>query len=368
MDYLKLYTSNTLAGSGNQFVFENDNGEEFRTGRLFYKIQFGGKYVYSLLFSNIIDSTFSDGSICKRNRVCDEWFIESAKIAVCPTCFNDEMVEVENFKPLSFSGAFSKKVNAGEFFCSDGVELYAAAGEYVCVEITFKGKTLPYHEETIIPTFIKKGDEWVVSKQMPFPSMIGCQRHVKRRIAFWGDSITQGIGTAKNSYAHWNALLADKLGGDYSYWNLGLGFGRADDAASGGAWMFKAKQNDVVFVCFGVNDIFKGYSAEQIKQNLKTIVEELKKSGIVVVLQTVPPFNYGEATLGIWEDVNNYIKTELCEICDMVFDNVPVLCDAEKGMHVSKYGAHPNEEGCKAWADALWNAIKEEKTMDMLTL
>jgi len=249
-------------------------------------------------------------------------------------------------------------VNAGEFFCSDGVELYAAAGEYVCVEITFKGNTLPYHEETIIPTFIKKGDEWVVSKQMPFPSMIGCQRHVKRRIAFWGDSITQGIGTAKNSYAHWNAVLAELLGDEDAYWNLGLGYGRADDAASEGPWIFKAKQADVVFLCFGVNDIYRGFAEDVIIRNLRTIVERLEENGVQVIVQTIPPFGYDETKRPMWERINTFIREELGKN-HMIFDTVPVLGDKEKGLNIAKYGGHPNEEGSLLWAQALYKMLKE---------
>ena len=137
--------------------------------------------------------------------------------------------------------------------------------------------------------------------------MIGVDRKAQKRIAFLGDSITQGIGTSVNSYAHWNAVFAEKLGSDYSYWNLGLGYGRADDAASDGIWLFKAKQNDIVFVCFGVNDILQGYNADEIKKNLQLIVDKLHEAGIVVIVQTVPPFDYSPEHQIIWDNVNNFI-------------------------------------------------------------
>ena len=54
MEYFKKFSSNTYAGSGNQLYFGTEENE-IRTGRLFYKISFGGKYNYSVLFSNIID-------------------------------------------------------------------------------------------------------------------------------------------------------------------------------------------------------------------------------------------------------------------------------------------------------------------------
>ena len=62
MTYFDKYVSNTCAGSGNQMFF-NMNEDEVRTGRMFYKIFAGGEYNYSILFSNIIDTTFSNGAV-----------------------------------------------------------------------------------------------------------------------------------------------------------------------------------------------------------------------------------------------------------------------------------------------------------------
>ena len=61
MEYFEKYNSNTYAGSANQLYFEM-NENEIHTGRIFYKITVGGEYSYSVLFSNIIDSTFANGS------------------------------------------------------------------------------------------------------------------------------------------------------------------------------------------------------------------------------------------------------------------------------------------------------------------
>lgn len=359
MQYFKDYCSNTLAGTGNQFFFLTENESEIYTGRLFYRIFQGGCYPYSLLFSNIIDSTYADGSVSHKNLICDSWHIEKASVGICKDCNCDIMVPVGHFHPLTFGGKTNKEVMPGEFFSSDPVELEAASGDYLCLEISFRGRMIPYHEETLIPTFLLRDGKWIPSKHMPFPSMIGCQKKNALRIAFLGDSITQGIGVEANSYTHWNALLADKLGAKYSYWNLGLGCGRADDAASDGAWLFKAKQADVVILCFGVNDMGHGFTALQIEKNLSFIVQQLSASGVRVVVQTIPPFDYSGDTIGLWEHVNAYIKGTLSNYCDLVFDVVPVLAKSPSCPHMAKYGGHPNAEGCAAWANALYPVLKE---------
>lgn len=358
MNMFKKYSSNTLAGSGNQCFFINNTPDKTNIGRIYYKIFSGGKHMYSFLFSNITDSTFSDGSISHRNLIFDQWEITSLKVGICNECSEITVTEPGTFKTVTFNGDLQKKVMPGEFFYTDEVELEAAKNDYICMEIGFKGRVIPNHEESIIPTFVLENDKWIVSKSLPFPSMLGCDRKVCKKIAFLGDSITQGIGTDINSYKHWNAVLADMLGDKYAFWNLGLGFGRADDAASDGAWLYKAKQNDVVFVCFGVNDILQGFSAQQIKNNLKKIVCELKKCGIKVVIQTVPPFDYCGENIETWENINCFIKKELSQYADLIFDNTLILgCDEKP--YAARFGGHPNAVGCEKWAKTLYKAIIE---------
>ena len=363
MDFFNSYSSNTYAGSGNQLFF-NMNENEVKTGRVLYKIAVGGEYEYSLLFSNIIDSTYSDGALSHKNLICDSWKIHSARVGKCQITATDKKVEemtfdkdvtASDFCDLTFNGQREKTVMPGEFFYSDPIKLSFNKDEYLCLEVTFSGKMIPHHEESLLPIFVKECGEWKYSRQMPLAAMIGCDRKVKGRIAYLGDSITQGIGTKRNSYLHWNAVLSEKLGAEYSYWNLGIGYGRANDAATDGAWLYKAKQNDIVFVCFGVNDIIRGFSEEQIKKDLETIVDTLKKNGKKVILQTVPPFEYADEKIEKWQRINEYIKTVLADKVDMLFDNNPYLCP--DGVHPI-YGGHPNEEGCAVWAEELYKAVK----------
>ena len=373
MEFFDQYTSNSLAGSGNQLFFNMEEGEVL-TGRILYKITSSGEHHYSLLFSNIIDSTYSNGIISHANLICDSWTIHHARIGLCKEIpankavplltmadnaeNSDANILIHDFVPITFNGQACKIVSPGEFFSSDPITIGFNQDEYLCLEISFSGKTIPYHEESLLPVFLKTENGWQYSKHMPLAGMIGCDRKVKKRIAFLGDSITQGIGTELNSYLHWNALLSKKLGNEYAFWNLGLGFGRASDAASDGAWLYKAKQNDIVFVCYGVNDLLQGSTAEQIKMDLLKIVQLLKANVQTVILQTIPPFDYDIETRKKWEDVKSYIKADLDQTVDFVFDNVPFLCKDASSPHLAEYGGHPNELGCAAWADALYKEIQ----------
>ena len=138
MKYFEKYTSNTYAGSGNQLFF-NMPYKEIHTGRILYKISVGGEYNYSILFSNIIDSTFSDGSVSHKNLICDNWTIVRARIGKCKKINENKELSkmilgdddndlnadltVSDFKKLTFDGKDSKEVMPGEFFSSDPVKL-----------------------------------------------------------------------------------------------------------------------------------------------------------------------------------------------------------------------------------------------------
>ena len=149
------------------------------------------------------------------------------------------------------------------------------------------------------------------------------------------------------------------MGEENAYWNLGIGFGRANDMASLGAWFKKALQNDILIVCYGVNDIMQGFSKEQVKADLKTIATELKRAGKRVIFQTVPPFDYNSEKKVIWQEVNEYIKNDLAKIVDFVFDVVPYLGKSKEEPQMAKFGGHPNEEGCAIWGNALFSELKK---------
>lgn len=366
MDFFNEFTSNSMAGSGSQHWFAADPNTPF-TGRLFYRITQGGRHPYSLLFQNIIDSTFADGSVSHCNRILPGWEILSAQVGrakagIIAPDFTDPghasflNSQVFDLQPLFFNGNREKTVAPGEFFSTDPVELTYEAGDYLCLELTVRGRELPYHEETHLPVYRLTENGWIYDKHIPFASMIGCARPIRQRIGFIGDSITQGIGTPPNAYLGWNAQLAAKLPRDLACWNLGLGYGRAADMASGGAWLYKALQNDILIVCYGVNDLYQYADAALLKQHLDTIVRYLTQAGKTVVLQTIPPFDYPDHLRPLWESVNDYIRTDLAQKVAGVFDVVTCLGQPQQP-HMARYGGHPDAEGCTHWAAGLFDYL-----------
>lgn len=355
MDYFKKYWSNTIGGSANQKYFSTDG--ETVTGRVFYRVTAGGRYNYSFLFTNMIDSTYADGSESHADLVCDQWELIGIKAAVCtPREFARQGGGGNyDFKPLTFDGALSKTVMPGEFFYTDEVALAPEAEDYIVLELTVKGDMLPYHEENILRIYRKEAEGFVLNNRLPIPAMVGCDRPVKYRLGYLGDSITQGIGVPWNSYTHWNAVTTRLLGEDCGCWNLGIGFARAEDAARDGAWLFKAKQCQGVTLCLGVNDVSQGcHTAEQMMQDLERIVDVLQGNGVRVLIQTLPPFDFKGEALQRWVAVNAYIRNTLSQKADGFFDCVPILSEGAEHPEKAAYGGHPNTKGCAAWGKALY--------------
>lgn len=355
MDFFKKYVSNTLASGANQRYFMSDNTDQ--VGRVFYKIFASGRYNYAFMFTNIIDSTYADGSQTKANHRCGDWVINYVKALVVDGEAKDlSNCEIKSEYSVLFNKKPSKAVISGEIFYSDPVEIACEKGDYICLEIGFKGNDVPYFEEMIIPSFRLLDGKWVASKHTPLACMIGCDRRVEKRVGFLGDSITEGIGVNMNSYEHWNAKIAEMTGEQYSYWNLGIGFARAADAASNGSWLAKAKNLDVVTICLGVNDMGR-YSAAEIKCNVETVVRILQDNKVRTILFTVPPFDYQGENLEKWKNVNSYILNTLSKITE-VYDVVPVWGDEAPNEQHAIYGGHPNAEGSLKLAQDFVQKVK----------
>ncbi len=357
----KGYVSNTLAAYCAQNVYTPGDPEKLCVGRVFYRLFAGGEYKYRLYFGNLIDSTFGLGEYSHPNDVCDSWQIESAKVAVCPPDTDIANVTFERMQALSFDGRTEKTVMPGEIFRCDELVLKAEKNDYLCLEIAFRGTRIPYLAEShaTIPTFRLEENGWRANGETPGAFLVGCDRRVKKHVAFLGDSITMGCGTPQNKYLYWVARVGEMLGEEYACWNLGIGFARCSDAATDGAWLYKAKQADLVHVCLGTNDLLWNNDKEKVVEDLHRVVDKLREAKCEVGLFTAPPFDYRGETAEIWRRVNERICKEFPEKTKYIFDLGPILSKPAPEDGVGKYKAHPNAEGCQVIAESFVAFAKE---------
>ena len=153
-----------------------------------------------------------------------------------------------------------------------------------------------------------------------------------------------------NEYEQWATRIAMGMERDVAVWNIGLGYGRGEDAAQDGAWLNKAKQGDIVNLCFGVNDIFQG-CGPQLTENLRLAIRALHESEKhpKVVLLTIPPFDMTGRNEEMWRSAVNAIREDGLG-ADAVFDIASVLCQPAPRDNFAAFGGHPDGRGGAAVA------------------
>ncbi|MBQ9743739.1 MAG: SGNH/GDSL hydrolase family protein [Clostridia bacterium] len=352
------YASNVSCGTGNNFILEF-NEKRTIVARTFFKPEVTGKYNYRFFYQNSVNTTFAQGEIAYVNKSGGNWVINYARVGIGSEfgCHDAPGQTVT----VTFNGSVSKAVAPDEAFWTDEVEIDVPEGKYLVWEWEITGDGLPCTPDSQIPAYIDFGEGFVKYNSCPMPNLIGCDKKIRKRIAFIGDSITQGCGTTFDEYDMWVGRIGNMLKDEYSVWNLGLGFSRGSDAEAMGSLMYKAKQNDVVVLTYGVNDLLsgkygvgRGDTAGELLSRIETIVKELQGVGIEVILSTIPPFHYHESALREWRCVNMAIpalaKIYGCRVYD--FEASLDASDKPLGNDYTRYGDHPNGEGGAAACEA----------------
>ena len=353
MDDFKRYTSNTLCGTSNNYML-TENVDRL-TCRCYIRPYEHGYFNWRFWFSNAVDSTFGEADVAWANRPGGSWSIVSADISLADSVDG----EVYGTTPVFFNGSASYNVNTNERFWSDPVRFGVKNGQYLVWTWTVTGSQIPCTPDSQIPCRWLSDGKWIPytfgpGNCIPKPNMFAADRGERRRLVFIGDSITQGCGTGMDKYEQWAAQIGNQLDPSvWSVWNIGLGFGRAYDAVTDKAWLWRAKNaGDITAVCFGVNDTIRGRSADDIWRDLCRISRSIRDCGGKVLLLTIPPFDFAGNKESVWREVNRRIREYGTSVADGVFDIATVLgLDAPEDNR-AKYGGHPDGIGGAAVAKA----------------
>ena len=384
------YASATALSTAKNYIMKSDSAFT-HTYRAYIKTAEYGQLKLKFWYSNRVDSTWADGFESRADLPGGLWKVESAYIADGGRVPGGSVVDGTQV-PVTFDSSVARQVMPGETFWSDAADIKIPEEHYLVFSWTITtlaaGDSFPYNTEALlVPAYDAPGhiagqtsaEGFRISANcLVLPDFIGCERKVARRIAFLGDSITQGVRTRPDTYEYWVARIAEGLGPAHSVWNIGSGWARAYDAANDGAWLHKVKHNDEVVVALGVNDIgTAGRGASQVLEDLQSIVAKLKGSriGMSVILCTVPTFNFTGEQEAAWRNVNQAIRSYAITGVDRVFDLAEVLSQAVPLDHllIPEYMSdasdpHPNGKAGSAIAarflswylDAKWIAVRKE--------
>ncbi len=353
-ELFRKYISNTYISTGNNMYLDNADGVTYRA---YLPAEAFGEYEYRFYFSNTVDSTYDSGDRAFVGRSGGTYTISDAFIADGGT---DVKEEITNRTPVTFGGNTEKTVTPDESYWSDPVDFTLAEGHYIVWEWTVTGSGIPCTNMSYLTsaTADSGNGKFELSDEIPLPQLIGCDRKVNHYITAIGDSITQGCQTTFMAYEYWAAQISKKLGSDYGFYNCGLGWSRASDAAVSENWVKRASAGDTVIVAFGTNDISSGkYGGEggdhavEIEASLRTVTDKLTDSGCGVILFNSPPQNYTGSLETTRVELNRLLQMSAQEKGIRFFDFAGLLCPVDEPSR-ALYGAHPDGEGGNIVSDA----------------
>lgn len=243
------YVSNTVVSTGNNFYIEK---AENITYRAYLPVEEYGELEYKFFFTNTVDSTYTKGKIAFVGKSGGSYTISNATVADGGTGVEDE---ITNRTPVTFGGKETKEVAADESYWSDPVTMNIPEGHYMVWEWTVSGEGIPCNKMSSLTSTASSadGETFEFCDEIPLPQIIGAKRDVKHTVAAIGDSITQGCQTEQMKYEFWASKISTQLGSDVAFFNCGLGWARASDAASNENWLSRVSQYDTVIVAFGTN-------------------------------------------------------------------------------------------------------------------
>ena len=347
------YVSNTVVSTGNNFYIEK---AENITYRAYLPVEQYGELEYKFFFTNTVDSTYAKGKNAFVGKDGGAYTVSNAVIADGGTSTEDE---ITNRTPVTFGGKETKEVAADESYWSDPVTMNITEGHYMVWEWTVSGEGIPCNKMSSLTSTASSadGETFQFCDEIPLPQLIGAKRDVKHTVAAIGDSITQGCQTEHMKYEFWASKISTQLESDVAFFNCGLGWARASDAASNENWLSRVSQYDTVIVAFGTNDIVSGKyggkksTAEEIEKYLDTIVSYLTEKGCDVILFNAPPQDFKKTNEGIRTALNEKIPA-IAEKYGAKFFDFSALLSTEDEPGKAVYGGHPNGEGGTVVADA----------------
>ena len=177
-------------------------------------------------------------------------------------------------------------------------------------------------------------------------------------ILFLGDSLTEGLGVAKeNAFPKLvETLIQKELKKNVTVINGGVSGSTSSDGLARLKWYLKKKPY-IVFLALGANDGLRGLNLKQSQKNLEEIVEYAQKSKAKVLLagMRIPP-NYGPKYVEDFEKIYQELQAKYN------LKTIPFLLDGVAGVQKmnQRDGIHPNEEGHKVIAKKVFMFLKEE--------
>jgi len=181
------------------------------------------------------------------------------------------------------------------------------------------------------------------SKEMPMQTL-----DQNDSILAFGDSLTYGYNAKANE--SYPAVLSRLLG--YTVINEGVLGDTSHEGLRRIAPLLEERNIKLMILLLGGNDIMQGLSMEDLKSNLKTMIQMAKKKQINVLLISMPKLSiFGLSPLELYEEV---AEEEDVPLLSGMMSNIL------KQPSLKSDQIHPNAKGYTMMAKMIYEKLKEE--------
>lgn len=166
------------------------------------------------------------------------------------------------------------------------------------------------------------------------------------KVLAFGDSVTFGTGAAPG--ADYPSRLAALSG--WAVHNRGVPGDTAEAAKSRIGEALEEVQPALVIVEIGGNDFLRRHAEAEIKENIRSILRQIKQARVSVVLVATPRFSLVGAAMGSLSDAALYAELAKEEDVPLVPDTfAAVLSDPA----LKSDAVHPNADGYRKLAEGI---------------
>lgn len=180
----------------------------------------------------------------------------------------------------------------------------------------------------------------------------------KKRIVFFGDSITAGYGlSTEDAFPALIQNTIDSLDLNYEVVNAGL----SGETSAGGLsridWILRASP-DIFVLELGGNDGLRGLSLDQTENNLKAMVKKVREKNpnaiVIIAGMQIPPNLGQDYTKNFKELFGKVAKDSDTQLIPFLLENV----GGEPDLNLPD-GIHPNVAGHKIVAQTVWTHLNK---------
>jgi len=168
----------------------------------------------------------------------------------------------------------------------------------------------------------------------------------------------RGRGNPESQYSYW--MMAAHP--EWVVLNRGVNGQRSDEILSRFERDVLKERPEVVIILAGVNDIFQGYPASFVKDNLCAMYDLAEGNHIRAVAATVLPYDIaGTSESRVMAEVNGWIEAEARANSRIFCDTNLAVRDPERSNRLASTadGLHPDVAGYRRMGNALAAALVE---------